>query len=725
MNHGLDIDFEEKSLPYTPPLQMGWLGPKIAEFIALQHETRLLWVPIWFGLGIALHLALPWTGARLAFSLSFIALIGLLAVAGRRAALPILLPLLLILAGGLRLEHRIVQVRAPVLDRPMTVNLSAEVISAQLRATGHHQLIVRPLSANRTLPALKKLRLTLLKGRAAPNPGDVIDVRVRLSPPPGPSLPGGYDRARRDWFDQVGAQGRILGEVTILKRANQSPDVFAAARQKLSQQMQRTMPGDAGAVAAAMITGDNAPLSQSATRDLQVTSLYHLLSVSGFHLAIITGMAFIVFRHGLALIPRFALDLPLKQIAAVAAIIMAIFYTLYTGAAWPTIRSCIGTILVMVAILLGRQAISLRLVAFAAIVILLWRPEALADISFQFSFAAISGLVAAHQSPLGQYLARGREDDSIPFWLLRRLGLMALISLAAETAILPIALLHFHQMGIFGIAANAVVAPLVTYAIMPLGLLMAALAPFGLDGYLAAPLAGACATMLGLANHIALWPSARLLLPELGVLAFSLAMIAAIILLLIRGPWRWSGLGFAMCAVIAALLHHPVDLHINIDARQVMLRTDSGSVVVSDEHGGATLRNRWRETHGFAPEWVWADGGLGFGLVQSAPRCGGNGCSAIIKRGAKIWHISVFGRTAAPTTCPALADVIVDGRDSRKQDCTARLYIDRRWMTAQGVAALRFTETEIDIETDRALRGDRPWARGPWGDGFDQLAGFD
>jgi competence protein ComEC len=725
MDIDLSIDFKTQSIPYPPRIQVGPLARRLAEFIALQHETRLLWLPIWFGLGIALSLNLPWTGQRLALNLCLVGLIALFALVWRTAALRYLLPLALVLAGGLWLDQRILSVRAPVLDRPITVTLTAIVSSGQIRASGHHQLIVQPLSASQPIPVLKNIRLTLLKGRAAPKPGDTIEARVRLTPPPGPSLPGGYDRARQDWFDQIGAQGRILGDAHRLKAASQAPDPFAAARQSLSQQMQNTMPGDAGAVAAAMITGDNTPLSATATRNLQVTSLYHLLSVSGFHLAVITGMAFLIIRHGLALVPRFALDLPLKQIAALAAIFMAIAYTLYTGAAWPTIRSCIGTVLVMVAILIGRQAFSLRLVAFAAMAILLWRPEALASISFQFSFAAISGLVAAHQSPLGQYLARGREDESIPFWLLRRVGLMALISLAAEAAILPIALLHFHQMGIFGIAANALAAPLVSYIIMPLGLLSAALAPFGLDASVAPLLSGACNLMLAIANHVAHWPSARLLLPELGTTAFVLAMISAVILLLIRGPARWSGLAIAALAALAALLHHPVDLHINSDARQVMLRTDTGSVVVSDERGGATQRKRWRESHGYAPEWIWADGGLGFGLLASAPRCGANGCSAVVQRNHKVWHISVFGRTAAPAICPPVADIIIDGRDSRKRDCTARLYIDRRWMAAQGVTAIRFTENKIVIETDRTVRGDRPWARGPWGDEFDQLASVD
>jgi competence protein ComEC len=725
VNNVLDIDFNDKNHLYTPPVEANSYRRKWDEFVALQHGTRLLWLPICFGLGIALHVSLAWTGQRLAFSFGLMGLVGLAVLLRHRGGLACLLPLLLVLAGGLRLEQRVLQARAPVLVQPTTVVLLAKVASVQLRQSGHHQLIVEPQSANKILPALKKVRLTLLKGRAAPKPGDIVEARVRLTPPPGPSLPGGYDRSRRDWFQQIGAQGRVLGDIQIIRSANKPPDRFSNMRQKLSAKMQSNIAGDAGAVAAAMITGDNTPLSLEAERNLQVTSLYHLLSVSGFHLAIITGMMFIIVRHGLALIPGLALNLPLKQVAAIAAIIMAILYTLFTGAAWPTIRSCIGTVLVMVAILLGRQPFSLRLVAFAAIFILVWRPEALVDVSFQFSFAAISGLVAAHQSPWGQWLSRGRSDDSIPFWLLRKLGLTALISLAAETAILPIALLHFHQMGIFGIAANALAAPLVTYAIMPLGLLSAALAPMDLDMWLAAPLAWACNLMLTISNNIAHWPSARLQFPELGSTAFILSMIAAIILLLIRGPFRWSGLPLALCAVGAALAHKPVDLHINSDARQVMLRTDNGTVVVSDERGGAILRKRWRETHGFAPEWVWADGGLGYGLQSGTPRCGGDGCTAELKRGSKTWRIAVFGRVAGPKICPHNIDVMVDGRDTRTLFCTAKLYIDRRWMAAQGVTSLRFSKTNIAFETDRTRRGDRPWARGPWGDGYDQLANVD
>ncbi len=718
----LEADFIPEYMPYRPPPKRSLWALAVQDFIALQHGTRLLWAPVCFGLGIGLHVALPWAGQRLAFSLALVLLIGLAALRWRRRSLMLILPLLLCLAGGLRFEQRALAVKAPVLDRPLTLSLAAKVVSAQVRPSGHHRLIVQPLSASRPFPGLKFLRLTILKGHASAQPGDIIDVKARLTPPPGPSLPGGYDRSRRDWFTQIGAQGFVLGELRLLQKTAVPPDRFASARQALSQKMQRAMPGDAGAVAAAMITGDDTPLSLTAERNLQVTSLYHLLSVSGFHLAIITGLVFLIVRHGLALIPRLALDLLLKHIAALAAIVMAIAYTLFTGAAWPTIRACIATVLVMLAILMGRQPFSLRLVAFGALVILAWRPEALVDVSFQFSFAAISGLVAAHQSRLGQWLSRGRGDDSLPAWLLRRLGFVALISLAAETAILPIALLHFHQMGIYGIAANAVAAPLVTYIIMPLGLLTAMLAPMGWDGPIASLLGGACNILLAIADIIARWPAARILAPEYGTLAFVLAMIGFVILLLVRGRMRLCGLAFAAAAVVAAILYPQADIRISSDARQVLLRTDAGSVVISDERGSAMLRKRWREVHGFAPEWSWADGGLGYGITSASPRCGGNGCTAEIRRGRKIWRIAVFGRTATPTRCPAQADILIDGRDLRALYCTAPLYVDRRTMAGQGITALRFSDKKIRLDTDRARRGDRPWVRGPWGDSFDQLA---
>jgi competence protein ComEC len=718
----LYIDSKDYITPYSPIPIAGRFTHIISDFIAMQHGTRLLWAPIWFGLGIALHLLLAWAGQRLLLSFTLIGVTGgVMLLRRHRLSLGYIMPLILCLAGGLRLEQRILAVRAPVLERPATLTLTARVISTQLRATGHHRLVVEPLSASVALPLIKAMRLTILKGRKAPQPGDIVEARVRLTPPNGPSLPGGYDRARQDWFRQIGAQGQVLGEMTILNAAVQAPDVYAQVRQHLSAQMQRNMPGDSGAVAAAMITGDNTPLSLKAERDLQVTSLYHLLSVSGFHLAIITGIVFIAVRHGLALVPRLALDLPLKQIAAITAIVIAILYTLFTGAAWPTVRSCIATLLVMTAILLGRQPFSLRLVAFAALIILLWRPEALGDISFQFSFTAISGLIAAHQSPWGQWLSTGRGEESVPFWLMRKLGLMVMISLAAEAAIAPIALLHFHQIGIYGVAANAVAAPLVTYIIMPLGLLSGMLAPLALDATIAPLLAGACALLLTVAEYVAAWPSARLQFAEFGTVPFALALMAAIVLALLRGPMRWSGFVLLACSAFLAITHQQADIRINPMATQVMLRTEAGSMVVSDERGGSVLRKRWREAHGLAPEWTWAQGGLGYGLIRTAPRCGGNGCEAIIHRGGKQWHIAVFGRIAMPSICPQHIDVLIDGRDARTLFCSAPHYIDRRWMTAQGVTALRFSETGIIFDTDRVRRGDRPWVRGLWGDVFDPL----
>lgn len=80
-----------------------------------------------------------------------------------------------------------------------------------------------------------------------------------------------------------------------------------------------------------------------------------------------------------------ALRFNLVLVAAGAGAFSGIGYTLLTGAQVPTVRSCIAAVLVLGGIALGRDAISLRLVAVGALVVLLFRPEALAGPSFQFS----------------------------------------------------------------------------------------------------------------------------------------------------------------------------------------------------------------------------------------------------------------------------------------------------------------------------------------------------
>ena len=99
------------------------------------------------------------------------------------------------------------------------------------------------------------------------------------------------------------------------------------------------------------------------------------------------------------------------MVAATAAALGALAYTLLTGAEVPTVRSCIAALLILVALAMGRDALTLRLVAFGALVVLIFWPEAMAGPSFQLSFAAVATIVIIHEMPIVMRFTQVREEQ--------------------------------------------------------------------------------------------------------------------------------------------------------------------------------------------------------------------------------------------------------------------------------------------------------------------------
>ena len=114
----------------------------------------------------------------------------------------------------------------------------------------------------------------------------------------------------------------------------------------------------------------------------------------------------------LALSEHLALRYNLVLVSGAFGALAGVAYTLLTGMQVPTVRACIAALLVLGGIALGREALSLRLVAVGALLILLFRPEALAGASFQMSFAAVTAIIALHHwAPMRRWFGP-QEDDS-------------------------------------------------------------------------------------------------------------------------------------------------------------------------------------------------------------------------------------------------------------------------------------------------------------------------
>jgi competence protein ComEC len=128
-----------------------------------------------------------------------------------------------------------------------------------------------------------------------------------------------------------------------------------------------------------------------------ISGLGHVLSISGYHMAVVAGVVFFTVRALLALILALTVTFPIKKWSAAAALFAAAFYLLLSGSEVATPRSFFMTAVVLIAVMVDRRAVTFRMLAVAAMLVLGMYPEALVHPSFQMSFAATLGLVALIQ----------------------------------------------------------------------------------------------------------------------------------------------------------------------------------------------------------------------------------------------------------------------------------------------------------------------------------------
>lgn len=679
------------------------LSDALERWLEAEREQLVLWLPVMLGAGIAAWFLLPDAARWIGFTLGCLAL-ALAAAAlpgGGRAPRVVGIAGLMLAAGCALIWWRSERIAAPVLARPAVALVTARVERVeQLPARDMVRVTLAPQD-HADLPP--RVRVNLARGDAPEGlaRGAVVRLRARLMPPPSAAVPGAYDFARVAWFSGLGATGKGFAPVEIVRPAA-TPG--ADLRTRLSTHIQSRIPGSGGGIASALATGDQGAIAEEDSEAMRRSGLAHLLSVSGLHVTAVTAAAMLLVLRLLALSPTLALRWRLPLVAAGAGALAAVGYTLLTGAEVPTIRSCAAALLVLLALSLGREAITLRLVAAGAFLVLLLWPESLAGPSFQLSFAAVTAIVALHESPR----VRGwfkRREEGMGRRFLRWLGALLLTGIAVELALMPIGLYHFHKAGVYGALANIVAIPLTTFAIMPLEALALALDVAGLGAPAWWLTARSLDLLLWLAHTTASAPGAVAALPAMPGGAYALIVAGGLWVALWRTRVRWAGaLPFAV-GLGWALLTPPPDLLVTGDGRHLAIRTTSGAMALLRDRAGEYTRSVLGENSGAEEEAL--------ALLSEVPgaRCSPDLCLVEVQSGARRWRVlATRSGYLVPwrdmvASCRN-ADVVVSDR-RLPPGCMSRwLRLDRDMLAKTGGVAIRFTDA--DVRTVRS-GGAHPW----------------
>ncbi|AYD01390.1 ComEC/Rec2 family competence protein [Neorhizobium sp. NCHU2750] len=493
---------------------------------AIAEEGRyghgFLFVPVAIGAGAVIWLLSASDPPFWPFALAAIVVTGAaLSISHNHAARAVLLAAALVSLGMMLAQMETWRRATVILDTAVTSDIVGMVERSEMSGAGRVRYVVRIIStADPEIRRPPGQVLLMASGRGGRfDNGAVIAGRARLSPPAGPALPGLHDFAFSSYFDGIGAVGYFYAAPHQIE-ASVDPGNWSYAverwlfdlRAQIGNRIRGLVPGDAGAFAAAIITDERRAISEETVEALRVAGLAHIVAISGLNMALAAGIFFIGLRTALALFPGFAQAWPVKKIAAAGALAMVTAYYLISGFGVSAQRAYIMMAVILIAVLLDRPSISLRNVALSAIIILVWTPSEVLGPSFQMSFAATAALVAGYAAWTRRAERRPREPLPLHHpsvtWLVGGWKFVAgiiMTSLIGSLATTMFSVEHFHRIATYGLAANLASMPIISFLVMPAGLIAMLLMPFGLDAPFIFVMAKSLDWVIVIARHVAGW----------------------------------------------------------------------------------------------------------------------------------------------------------------------------------------------------------------------------
>lgn len=657
----------------------------------------ILWWPVGLGMGISTYFSLPFEPSMTQTGvLLFLSLVGTFAALRRRDDH---LFLFLISVGFLSmiLGFATAKVRIDWLDTPFLskkierIRLSGRLIDIE-EQHNRRRLTLDHLTFENDNLHLNKIRLThSLSKPLIATLGDRISLEASLLPLSDPVSINGYNFRRQAYFLGIGATGQVKSPLQILKKQDKRL-WLEATRYRLTKNIRQQLPGQTGEIAVALITGDRSGIHPHIRQAFTDAGLAHILAISGLHLTLVAGLIFLIFRRGLALIPYLAENYPIKKWAAILVVFATFAYLAISGFGIPGQRAFVMISIVMLGILLDRNPLSMRLVAIAATLILLLRPESLLSASFQLSFAAVVGLIAAYEGGWGPLRQWSLEGGIFRKLIAYGAGLIA-TTLIATLATTPYTLALFNRITLQTIVGNFLAIPLTSILIMPAATFSIFSLLFGGIDFVFDVLSFGLNQLIRIAEMVSSWPGAAILIPTPPFLFLGLITLGSLWTCIWQSYWRWLGIIPCGTACIILLFQNPPTIYASGDG-SVIAYSLNNVLYVSNLKRGTFYTDQWMKELGLKQkrEWPQDQVHLGNNLLVRSPDYDLPISKEMCQHPCLVttgyaWH--------ACREWGHIPKIIID-RYTLKQRGTAQLWIDNNY------SRVKFVKKEM---------GQRPWTQ--------------
>ena len=490
-----------------------------------------------------------------------------------------------------------------VLDRP----LSQIEIQGQITEN-----LVLPEKQLMTLEKIKwprpdfhhpdKLQLTLSPPNLDLKTSDIISARVKVYPLSAENLTLRASRFSAAYFQGLGGRGRIL-EITHHLPSSKEISWVETVRQKIVHSVFQSLPEKSARIAIPLIIGEQKFVLPEQYKIYRQAGITHVLSVSGFHLALLAGFLFFIIRGICALIPSFTLHFNVKKIAAVLAGIGTLFYLILSGYQIPALRSFGMIALVFLGILTDRVAFSKRSLFLVGLLLLILFPEDILSISFQLSFLSVLILISVHDLFQKDAFHHRSFGNCV--------GEFLAINIAITIGLMPLIAWSFNIINPYGILGNMVLSVVFSLGVMPCLFVGCLLIPVGLEGGFFMMAGWLLEGIEFFCQKIGALPHSEIFVPTFSPWALGL-LIFGFIFLCVYKYWGVL-LAFVMMGTAWIIIGQTPTPDLLIYQGSYQWRDKDH--LFQNTGGQSYLQNRWQIQQGFdqveskdLPDYVWIKG---------------------------------------------------------------------------------------------------------------------
>ncbi|AZO14590.1 ComEC family competence protein [Mesorhizobium sp. M2A.F.Ca.ET.043.05.1.1] len=718
--------------------------PALRRSVAVAASTELdrgvgfLLVPVFLAAGVIYYFSLS-TEPDLYRPLAAVALMAVCAAVSRswQKAHLVFMASLFCALGFLAAKVETWRMATPMLGSEIQTRLTGRLVTAEAMANGRVRLTIDLISTEHPTLRYAPDRVRLSARRIPPGmtAGSMLTGYAKLLPPTGPVRPDSYDFSFDSYFSGIGGSGFFLGDPKLLAPPSTATTgaPFGAriasavenAREGIADHIRSSIGGSEGEIAAALIVGVRAGIPEAINESMRRTGIYHIISISGLHMALVAGTIMFLLRGAFALFPDFSSRQPVKKYAAAIALASIAAYLVISGIVVAAERSFIMLAVMLVAVLFDRAALTMRNLAISAIAVILVSPHEVVGPSFQMSFAATAALVGAYAGfadyRAGKTTAPPVKRSFLAF-LSRKLavgmGGAAVTSLIAGSATLLFAIWHFQRVSPLSLLANLAVMPIVSLIVMPFAVLSALAMPFGFDGPFLYVMGKGLTAMIA----ISAWISERSPLDAVGLISIQSVLLATIALIIATMATTWLRLAavpFALAALLAIPHVRTPDVLISEDAHLVAMPIGGGELAVNRERSNEFTTDNWKralKAEGIVPPETFAKDALDIADPVDLPPgspfyCTGDLCIGRHPSGAIV--ALAENRDSARPAC-GFADLIVINDATAYNPCWDQrvLVVTKRQLARDGSAAVFFDPQSATARAAIQYAVEQPYR--PW-----------